>query len=166
MKVTIYSTTLANYNRIAPTLLETSFSTAIPLEIIYEAPDRNPQITPKQPWEWKFWQYENWNLPDSWSTDVFKYLLGQMDIPDLVHQFGEPWTEDAVIRLLEQQGINRSVRHDIHSGQHETNILNTLAQLRGTSGMQIYNSDKWITREVIASQRIESIYASPNDLPE
>ena len=64
MKVTIYSTTLANYNRIAPTLLETSFSTAIPLEIIYEAPDTNPQITPKQPWEWKFWQYENWNLPD------------------------------------------------------------------------------------------------------
>ena len=89
-----------------------------------------------------------------------------MDIPDLVHQFGEPRTEDAVIRLLEQQGINRSVRHDIHSGQHETNILNTLAQLRGTSGMQIYNSDKWITREVIASQRIELIYASPNDLPE
>ena len=92
-----------------------------------------------------------------------EYSTGNIDITGLVKRLGEPWTESTVILLLEVLGAHRSIWMGQISRQEQENVLNRLAQIRGTAEIEKFNSTDWIQREVTASQRIESVYVLPND---
>ena len=92
------------------------------------------------------------------------YSKGRFDIPDIVSLLGKPWAESTVVLLLELLGARRSVFTGQLSTEDQKNVLGRLAEIRRTSEVEKFNSLGWIQREVIASQRIESVYVFPDDL--
>lgn len=89
------------------------------------------------------------------------YAIGILDIPEIVRQLGEPWTESTVVLLLEFLGAHRPISMAKLSQQEKEDILNKLSQVRAASQAEEFNNTSWVQREVIASQRIESIYILP-----
>ncbi|SRR6266540_1151034 len=93
-----------------------------------------------------------------------EYSSGILDVPEITEWLGEPWTESTVILLLEVLGAHRSILMGQISPEEQENVLSRLAKIRGTVAVEKFNSTGWIQREVIASQRIESVYVFPDDL--
>lgn len=92
------------------------------------------------------------------------YSAGTIDIPEIVRALGEPWTESMVILLLEIMKAHRPLSVGELSNQEEM-VLQRLAEIRGTPEVDKFNGSEWIKREVIASQRIESIYVMLDNFP-
>ena len=94
---------------------------------------------------------------------IDNYVSGEMDIPDIVRYLGAGWDESKVVLFLEQGNAKRPLSMQKLSTSDKNNLLNKLAYIRGTVEIQEYNSDEWIFREVVATQRIESIYVDPKN---
>ncbi len=69
------------------------------------------------------------------------------------------------VLLLEKLGAHRPISIGQLSHQDEENVLQRLAEIRGTPEAEKFNETEWIKREVIASQRIESVYVLLDDFP-
>ena len=94
------------------------------------------------------------------------YVAGKIDIPELVQEFGGAWTESSVVLLLEKIGAYRHMSVSALSDDEEYKVLRKLANIRSSKIYETYNEEHWIKREVIASQRIESIHLFPEDISE
>jgi hypothetical protein len=92
------------------------------------------------------------------------YALGQIDIPEIAQQMGKHWTADKVALQLELLGAYRSIAVLQLAQTEKKAILSRLAQLRKTGEVEKLKSKERIQREVIASQRIESVIISPDDM--
>ncbi len=96
---------------------------------------------------------------------VNDYVVGIIDIPDIARRLGDPWTESEVVELLEQLGAHRPISAVKLSTDERESILLKLANIRGTAQAQERIKDRRsMRREVIASQRIESVHVRPEDL--
>ena len=93
-----------------------------------------------------------------------EYIIGKKDIPDLAQELGESWSASSVIMLIEQHGAFRKLPVTGVSPDDETNTLNKIANLRASKHSTSYDSQSWIKREVIATQRLELINVFPEDL--
>ncbi len=97
----------------------------------------------------------------SQSQLIEKYISGEMDIPDIASYLGKEWNLGMVVLWLEQNNVHRPLSMQKMSSSEKKNILNKLVNMRGTPKIQELNTDEWIDREVVASQRIESVYVNP-----
>jgi hypothetical protein len=100
-------------------------------------------------------------IQDLFQTIVNDYVIGKVDVPDIVQNLGTPWTESTVVLLLELLGAYRPLSVNRMSQEKRDEILGKLAQIRKEGKLDEFNTENWIQREVTASQRIESVYVWP-----
>jgi hypothetical protein len=95
---------------------------------------------------------------------VYEYSVGNLDINQILLILGEPWNESSIVLLLELMGAYRPLSLvGLKKNEHES-ILTKLADIRSSTKFNQFNDNNWINREVVASQRIESVYVSPQQL--
>jgi len=97
---------------------------------------------------------------------VKDYLSGEEDIPGLAKRFSGTWTVNNIILLLESLGVYREPFLFQISKEDEEIVLDKLARIRTSHLKGKYDNESWIRREVIASQRIESVYVFDEDFAE
>ncbi len=91
-----------------------------------------------------------------------KYQSGQMDIPQIVHQMGGDWTSNNVVLFLEVMGINRKSSNLALLPAKRAKVLKKLLEFCLSSDSNSLVMSKWVEDTVIASQRIEGIFVSPD----
>jgi len=106
---------------------------------------------------------DNHELFQGKAGKVLKYLLGNLDIPQLATELGLENQSDVVV-WLEKNSVFRSLeKSGLLKSTDEDRVLDKLASVTASDITEIYNSDAWIRREVVASQRIESITVDKKD---
>jgi hypothetical protein len=93
------------------------------------------------------------------------YVAGAIDIPEITRRMGgreAGWPESRVVLCLEQLGAYRSIDLAQISPGRKQEVLAKLAVICRSKALDKYNGAEQTRREVIASQRIESVYV-PSD---
>lgn len=93
---------------------------------------------------------------------IYRYISGDVDIPELVEEF-KMNSEGDVVVALERMGVYRDVIADSMSAEEEHSILTKLANIAKPEFSDVLNSVNRIRREVVASQRIESVIVEQSD---
>ncbi len=110
---------------------------------------------------------ESLNYQPAPSADAWKrrmgqaYVQGELDIPELARRMAPPGNEGDIARWLEENGLYRSLAANTLSAEERAGILAGLAAVSAAAAPGQFNTDELTRREVIASQRIESIYVNP-----
>lgn len=94
------------------------------------------------------------------------YNSGKKDIPELTLELGNIWTEEDVIRMLEEHEISRKIISQTISTVEEDSVLNKLADIHESNTLEKHNDETWVRRQVSSLQRISAIYVSPEDFDE
>lgn len=91
------------------------------------------------------------------------YVRGEMELAAVAQALGSAWTIADIIREFEQVGIARAMDRIVLSEAERQEVLTQLVALRKHNPGK-FNTPDWMNREVVASQRIEDINVSSDDL--